>query len=184
MILILYWCGDRNAILIAIRVSGYGAEYPVKISCPECEEQFEHSFDLSKLEVKRLNAQPLRENLNLFEYITKSGIKIHFKLLTGQDELNISREQEKIKKVIKSQIDKTVTTRLFHSIISINGEEDRNKVNRMSRNLRAGDARSFRNYVDKIEPGVKMKQMVKCPHCQEESEVNIPLGISFLYPDF
>ena len=38
--------GDRNAILIAARVSGYGNEYNTTVACPACGTTQEYSFDL------------------------------------------------------------------------------------------------------------------------------------------
>ena len=40
--------GDKNAILIGIRVTGYGSEYSAKITCPHCNKEYEtYSVDLS-----------------------------------------------------------------------------------------------------------------------------------------
>jgi len=38
--------GDKNAIIIATRVSGYGAEYATKVTCPSCNNTEKYSFDL------------------------------------------------------------------------------------------------------------------------------------------
>ena len=67
--------------------------------------------------------------------------------------------------------------------MAINGETDRQKLSYIINNMRAGDSRALRRYIDKVEPGVEMKQEVSCPHCSDQSEVNIPLGISFFWPD-
>ena len=129
---------------------GYGPEYSVKISCPACTEEFEHTFDLSRLTIKRLGTKPLKENENLFEYILPmSKLKVCFRLLNGADELDISKEGDK-KKKLGQLIDTSGTSRLFRSVISINGETDRGKISRIIHNLRAGDAKALRNYINKI----------------------------------
>jgi len=176
--------GDRNAVLIAIRITGYGADYSVKIGCPSCDEEFDNSFDLSQLEIKPIGASPVAPNTNIFEYILPlSGMKVNFKLFTGKDETEMSRTAEK-KKKLQTQIDNSVTSRLCNSIVSINGNSDRNLISKLINNMRAGDSRALRKYMDQIEPGINMKQTVTCPHCNEESEVDIPLGVSFFWPDF
>ena len=38
--------GDKNAIVVVIRVSGYGNEYNTQVSCPACDTTQEYSFDL------------------------------------------------------------------------------------------------------------------------------------------
>jgi len=175
--------GDRNAILICLRCSGYGVNYDVKITCPDCGDDFDQTFDLSKLPIKPIGAQPLQNNVNLFEYgLPMSGLKVHFKLLTGKDELEMSQQQEREKKVLKNQTEKSITTRMFYSIVSINGETDRGKLLRIINNLRAGDSRAFRNYMNEIEPDVKMEQIAKCPKCGD-LKVDVPLSINFFYPD-
>ena len=32
--------GDRNALVFAIRITGYGHEYDATVECPECDEDF------------------------------------------------------------------------------------------------------------------------------------------------
>jgi hypothetical protein len=175
--------GDRNAILIGIRVTGYGAEYSAKIQCPECDEQFENEFTLSGLEMRGLGAAPLQPNTNLFEFtlpVTKQVV--HFKLLTGAEEAAMS-EEEKRRKKIGQQVESSVTSRLVKSVVSIGGETDMAKLVRKITNMPARDSRALRNYMSKIEPGIQMKQFAKCSHCGEQSEVDIPLGISFFWPD-
>jgi hypothetical protein len=39
--------GDRNAILIAARVSGYGNDYTTKVTCPSCTATQDFIFDLN-----------------------------------------------------------------------------------------------------------------------------------------
>lgn len=58
--------GDRNALLVAIRIIGYGSEYTTKIRCPECDEQFNYGFQLDNLSIKRLQVEPSEPNKNLF----------------------------------------------------------------------------------------------------------------------
>ena len=52
--------GDRNAILIALRITGYGSDYELELSCPECSKTSKNTFDLSSLKIKRLEVDPPR----------------------------------------------------------------------------------------------------------------------------
>ena len=47
----------------------------------------------------------------------------------------------------------------------------------------ARDSLSLRKHIDKHEPGIEMKNWMECPMCGEESEVRMPLGASFFWPD-
>lgn len=175
--------GDRNALLIAIRVTGYGAEYSVKITCPECNEESDHTFSLSNLKIKRLSATPLRPNENLFSYrLPVSGQEVLFKLLTGKDEDEVSKTVEK-KKKLGGQIENYITLRLFQAVQSINGETDKQKLSYIINNLRAADSRALRKHIFDIAPNVDMKQSYSCVKCGEESEVEVPLGLNFFWPD-
>ena len=39
--------GDRNAIMTALRITGYGSEYKVEVDCPACGERSKQDFNLS-----------------------------------------------------------------------------------------------------------------------------------------
>jgi predicted RNA-binding Zn-ribbon protein involved in translation (DUF1610 family) len=174
--------GDRNAALVAIRITGYGQEYKVEIECPACGEKCKHEFDLARLPVKRLGAEPRVPNSNEFVFrLSVSKAEVVFKLLTGADERELSLILERIKK-ISGGLESAVTTRLTQQIISIGGETDRTKLAGMIRNLPARDSRDLRTYVDKISPGVDMNQAFKCDSCGEESEVDVPMGTEFFWP--
>jgi len=175
--------GDRNALLISIRVSGYGPNYKVSVNCPHCEELFDFDFDLSSLPIKNLSVEPLQENTNVFEFVLPLSKKVVlFKLLTGKDELELMKELERKKKTLKSQISNSFTARIFKSILSIDGIEDRAKLANMVSNMLAGDSIALTNYMKEIEPEVSMKQFGTCPHCGEEEEFDMPLEANFFFP--
>lgn len=175
--------GDRNAIMVALRVTGYGSEYKVEVDCPACSERAKHSFDLGALPVKRLDIDPVALGQNVFEAnlpITKA--KVRFKLLTGQDEQEIMTASERRKKQ-GQRADNLVTERLKYSIVSANGISDRTKLEMMIKNLPARDSLFLRKFIDANEPGIEMKAWMDCPSCLEHSEVRLPLGAAFFWPD-
>jgi len=175
--------GDRNGIMTAIRITGYGAEYSVDVECPECNERSKQDFDLANLPINALKLDPLVPGENIFEFtlpLTKKSV--HFKFLTGRDEQEISiiAERKKKKGIVN---DNSVTTRLKHSIISIAGITDKNKINLFIGNMPARDSLALRKFIDKQEPGIDMKAWMECPHCMASSEVRLPMGASFFWPD-
>jgi hypothetical protein len=175
--------GDRNAVMVALRVTGYGAGYTAEVTCPECDENSKQEFSLLELPIKRLDSHPVNAGENLFEFhlpVTKK--KAHFKLLTGRDEQEIATIVERMKKQ-GQKTDSLVTTRLLHSVVSIDGITDRNKVQAFVRNMPAGDSLALRKHMDRIEPGIEMKAWMECQHCSESSEVRLPMGASFFWPD-
>jgi len=174
--------GDRNALMVAVRITGYGAEYTAEVSCPECEAKSQQVFNLAELPVKRLEIDPVAEGQNLFEFVlphTKK--KVLFKFTTGKDEEELTVIQEKQKK-LGLKTDSTVTTALQQAIVSVDGIEDRAKINNFIKAMPARDSLALRNHIRQNEPGLTMKQDMTCPECGHSEEVNMPLGVSFLWP--
>jgi len=176
--------GDRNAVLVSIRVSGYGPGYETKIECPECNEGFEHNFDLSNIPVAPLEAEPEVPGLNQFTFtLPMSKKSVRFKLLTGAQERELSTIQERSKKAHGiGAMENNVTLRIFHQVVSIDGEADRGKLQRLVMTMPAGDSRALRKYIDKLSPGLDMTSFVTCPGCGTESEVDMPIGAEFFWP--
>ena len=91
--------GDRNALMVALRITGYGVEYKVEIDCPACGERSKHNFNLGELPIKRLECRPVAEGTNVFESdLPVSKAKVRWKLLTGHDEQEIIQMTERRKK--------------------------------------------------------------------------------------
>lgn len=174
--------GDRNAILVAIRITGYGPEYNVQVGCPVCGENVKHEFDLSQLEIKRLDAQPIRVGENLFSFtLPVSKKQVEFKLMTAEDEREVATILDRTKK-LGAGTEATVTTRLLQSLVNVGGETDRSKLAQIVRNLPARDSRDLRIYIERISPGIEMVQSFTCSSCGEESEVEVPMGTEFFWP--
>ena len=111
--------GDKDAIMIAARVLGYGSDYSFTYRGEEI------TVDLSKIKDKPLSAKPIEEGKNEFEFILpKSKTKLTFKLLTHGDELNLKKELDGLKKVDKI-ITRDLSTRLKYTILSVDGDYEK-----------------------------------------------------------
>lgn len=180
--------GDRNAIMVGLRVSGYGQEYNVEVRCPACSEQSRQGFDLAKLPIQRLGIEPMTPGTNLFEWklpVTKR--RIHFKFLTGVDEEELSTVQDRQRKAgLSSDSSNLITQGLKAVIVAIEHEgemvDDRTVIDRFVRYMPAFDSKAFRKYMSDNEPSVVMKGNMVCPFCAESSEVDMPLGADFFWP--
>ncbi|MDO8661331.1 MAG: hypothetical protein Q7K43_05565, partial [Candidatus Woesearchaeota archaeon] len=106
--------------------------------------------------------------------------EIVFRYLTGRDEHEINAALEKTRK--HSDLESIVTTRLIHSIISIDGIEERSRIAQGVRNMPASDALALREYMGDNEPRVDMVSEVPCTSCDWEGELDMPLDVSFFWP--
>lgn len=179
--------GDRNALVVAIRVTGYGQEYDAEIECSECGTKTNQTFDLAEMPIRRLMIDPVAEGQNLFEYVLPfSKKRVQFKFLTGKDEeeiVTIQDRQRKLSMATSAAGTAIVTTNLLYSIVSVDGVTDRQKITGFVRNVMpARDSLALRTYIRENEPGILMKQDVTCGNCGRTEEVSMPLGVKFLWP--
>jgi hypothetical protein len=166
--------GDKNAIMVAARILGYGSDYSFEYNG---EPQ---AIDLSTLENKPLNKELFSSRVNEFTFtLPKSKNTIIFKLLTHKDEQDISRELEGLKKINKDASPE-LTTRLKYMIISVEGSRDKKDIRNFVDNyLLAQDSRALREYVKEIQPDVDLTFFPS----NGDDRVNIPIGVSFFWPD-
>ena len=61
--------------------------------------------------------------------------------------------------------------------------EDRTRIGQFARGMPAKDSLAIRRFLRENEPTIVFKQSVTCPHCENEEEVTVPMGVSFLWPD-
>jgi len=167
--------GDKNAIMVASRILGYGSEYTFNYLGES------HTIDLSTLENKEIEEELYSKNINEFEFtLPKSGNVVTFKLLTHKDEQEINRELESLKKINKDSSPE-LTTRLKYLIISINGEKEKKTIREFVDNyLLAQDSRALREYIRRIQPDVDLTFFPD----GSSDRINIPIGVSFFWPDF
>jgi len=186
--------GDRNALMVAARASGYGAAYEARVKCSAdgCGFENVHTFDLSQLDIKRLELTPVSPGMNLFEFqFPKCKLNVRFKFFTARDELeasNIRDREEKAGIAKDDNVTKTVL-RVIRAVQNKNGDwiensgEGRTKIEALVSNLlSAEDATALRLHVKENEPGINMKQEYTCSKCGNAEEVEIPIGTTFLWP--
>jgi len=140
--------GDRTALMVALRITGYGADYTTDVVCPACSTTGTYEFDLSTLPIKRLEVEPVESGENLFEVVlpvTKKSVRIKF--LTGHDESEMLIINERKKKKGMST-DSSVTDRLSRVIQSVDSITDKNKIAFFVKNLPVRDSLALRRFLD------------------------------------
>lgn len=175
--------GDRNALMVAIRILGYGASYEASMECPSCQVKNEINFDLNQLEIKPLDLTPSVIGENIFAFqLPQTKATVEFKFLSGKDEEEILAVMDNRKKK-GIQVDNAITMRLQHSILSVNGITDRNKISKFIGIMPAYDSNMLRQYIDKHEPKIDMSYFFECSQCEHTEETVLPLGPTFFWPN-
>jgi hypothetical protein len=167
--------GDKNAILIAARILGYGKDYAFTYKGEDVVA------DLSTLDNKVIDETLFTKGKNEFTFkVPSTSDIITFKLLTHGDELSMDRELAGLKKINQSP---EVSMRLKYTILSINGNNDPKNVREyVDTYLLARDARALREYIKTIQPDVNLTTSIETLNGLVE-EVNIPIGLNFFWPD-
>jgi hypothetical protein len=176
--------GDRNAIMLWLRSTGYGSEYNITLSDPNDPEyaEFQATVDLDKLPMKPLGAKP--DENGQFDFVLPiGGDTIKFRLLTVGDVEDIELHLEEMDEQLVDISSYTLKKQIVAFIKK--GEEivtDVNEVNKYAERIRLGDVRHFRQYIEKIESGMDMNLTIGTPG-GGSVKTFLPLNTSFFWPD-
>ena len=179
------YIGDKNAILVAARITGYGGEYTTRTTCPGCTEASDFSFDLEELRTYRADDWAdfdIKEHADDRFLITLPQTKVtaEVRLLTSKDEIYLSKLTANKKK--KKLPETTMTDLLRMFVVSVNGYTDPKSIQAFIDGLPAKDSRYLRSAYEKVIPNVDMTQLFSCESCGFEQEVTVPFTADFFWP--
>jgi hypothetical protein len=168
--------GDKNAIMVASRILGYGKEYSFTYDGKE------HTMDLSTLEPVKLDFSKLTKGINEFNFeLPHSKRNITFKLLNGIDENQIEGELKARTKISKDYVGE-LTTRLKGMVTSVDGKREKTYINNFVDNeFLSRDSLVFREYLGKFTPDVDMNTTIVNAD-GEEMVVGVPVTLRFFWP--
>ena len=182
--------GDKNALTIAARITGYGAEYATRVTCPACgsAQEFEFDLEIHSTVGAAFNREELNESIDEVEFtenntfiltLPKSGHKVELKMLTGEDETKLQKYQNSKTKKDDSS---TLTDTLKSIIISVAGHKDRNSINGFVEVMPALDSRYLRNIYQKLVPNIDLTQEFSCNSCGHTQDLEVPVTTDFFWP--
>ena len=165
--------GDKNALMVAARVLGYGKDYDFVY------DDESYVVDLSTIENKVFDESLIKKGTNEFSYtLPNSGNLVTFKILTAGDDKKIDAELAGLKKINKDSSPE-LTTRLKYIITSVNGDREAKTIREFVDNhLLARDSRLLREYIRQVQPDVDLTFTTT-----SGEEVAIPVNLSFFWPD-
>lgn len=186
--------GDRNALMVWIRLVGYGASYEAEFTCPQCSTKQNFDFDLSALAINEPGHEPVQEGVPEFEFtLPKLGRRIRFRISTVQDERNASEMQKQAERLKKTRginiaENNLATNSLKYVVTAVEGKEgnfitDRQALARFVDYIPARDAHALRDFMRQCQPDVDMGHWVECSECGHEGRITMPIGQTFFWPD-
>jgi hypothetical protein len=171
--------GDRNAIIVAARVSGYGNDYSTNITCPSCSTKQDYTFDLNSASVVHgETSEELMVTDNRDGTITcvlpKTQATLVIRLVTGKEE----------RKLLSTTSDQgLVSTQLESVIVSVNGDSSPQAIQYASQNLPSFDSRHLRMILKDATPNIDLTQTFSCSSCEYTQQMEVPLTADFFWPD-
>ena len=175
--------GDRNAIIIATRVSGYGNMYETKVSCPNCGTKQDYSFDLNQANIyDGADAKDLGVKTNddgTFNItLPRTGVDVQFRLLNGRDEKSFLSGLQSDK---KTKDERNITRQLAAIVVSLNGDTSMQAKQYFIDNVPSIDSRHLRLAYRLSAPNVDLTQHFQCIECSHEQEMEVPLSADFFW---
>ena len=173
--------GDKNAIMLATRILGYGPEYKIEI-LDDNETKQQITVDLGKVQTKDIDFSKLTSD-NRYTFKTSTGNVLIFKLLTHGDEKRIDADVNAMKRLSKDSMGGELTTRYRYMIVSVDGNEDTKSITDFINNkFLSKDTKAFREHLKVIQPDIKMEFDYTDPETGETEVRSIPMGVNFFWP--
>ena len=165
--------GDKNAVMVAARILGYGKDYTFEYSGQE------YTVDLSQIDNKPFDHS--NKGVNEFNYtLPSTGTNITYKILTHGDEQKIQTELDGLKKINKNASPE-LSTRLKYMITSVGGDRETKTIREfVDKYLLARDSRELRKHIKETQPDVDLTFFPD----GNTDRVDIPIGVKFFWPDF
>lgn len=183
---------DRAAILISVRKTGLGVEYPVVMPCPSCltknnidsnldsdvvvNESQKHWNDVG---VEKVDDDKFSYTMDMRGF----SAEIVFKLMSGIDENELFKNSEQAKK--QKGHETNFTDKLKQIVVSVNGNTEKKYVHRFCEVMPYMFAQDLLKVYRSIAPSVKIKTHMDCKNsdCEFSGLVEVPITKNFFWPE-
>ena len=175
---------DRNAILVAARISAYGQNYDTQVNCPSCNTKVKTTFDLYEKIFKEDEDQQEEDlktdDSGLFAVdLPVSKWKVVCRALNGYDEKNFIRISESKKN--SSGGDSLLMEQLKSMIVSVQNVQDKELILRAIEAMPAADSKYLRKVYSKYVKSVDLTKTFNCSSCGYETDMEVPLTADFFW---
>jgi hypothetical protein len=174
--------GDKNAIMLAARILGYGPQYVVQIT-DEMGESNDVTVDVGKVKTKEIDFDKLSRE-NRYKFTTSTGVELEWRFLTHGDEKKIDVDVKAMQRLNKaSDTSSELTTRYRYMITSVNGDSSTSAITKfINTQFLTRDTRDFRKYINSLQPDINMEFEYENPNTGVVEVKPIPMGVGFFWP--
>ena len=187
--------GDKNAIMVYTRMYAYGAEYETNVTCPNCGAHTKHEFNLETHRLRHPDDEETDDDGNAMSKdwdrtakgtflvtLPKTQVKAELRLLTGKDERLLANAIQRKRRGKSGAKDPSLVDQMKRFIVSLNSVTDEVQINEFIRHMPALDSRYLRSVYALLTPGMDLSQEFVCPHCDYETEMEVPFTAEFFWP--
>ena len=181
--------GDKNAIMVAARVLGYGKDYDVEIDDPTSPGiKQKETIDLTQFEnIEYDGSNQIELNKNEFKFtLPNSKREVTFIAMTESKERKVKHQIEAAQKAgrkIKDLTSKDLTIRLKNMILSVDGEYDQTVINQFVDNeLFAVDSKALRAHMNSVVPDIDLNYEFISEETGERRDMLLPMEVGFFWP--
>jgi hypothetical protein len=178
--------GDKNALVYATRITGFGSSYTTEITCPACTTTTEYEFDLEesytlkKVPEEIENVTPTTRGTFVVETLPQTQAEVEIKLLSSDDESHRmknadSKEQNNISYSFVKEYMKSY-------IVAVNKEQSTSYIDSFLQNAPSSDTRYLRKIINIITPNASLTHNYDCQDCGVETALEVPLRAEFFWP--
>jgi|TARA_B100000902_G_scaffold304185_1_gene292392 hypothetical protein len=175
--------GDRNAVIINARASGFGHLYNTNVKCPACGAGNKRTFDLTQPVVYNgddwddFDIVETDRGTYIFT-LPSTNFKVEVRLLKGRDE-------KEIFKMVQSAKGETamVTKQLRMYIVSVEGHTNPNIIKHFVESIPMSQTNHIKDAYKAISPDLKIMRDFECDSCMHEQELEVSLGTDFFWPN-
>ena len=173
--------GDRLAILIYLRTT-MEQFYKVQLEDPNTGLPFEYDIDLSQMVMKDMEHLPNQEGCFDFK-LPKSGRRVTFRLMTGEDEVIIKAREKQEQNLRKNNESMGRVFKFEQLIVGIEGinPQDKLAMSQFIKNMPIMDSRKLSKYIDDVTPTIDLEIEVPTPS-GGNFRTYLPITTEFLYP--
>ena len=173
--------GDRNAIMVAARITAYGPGYDLGVVCTTCNKVSDYTFDLTKSKLtekcfseehlKMINCHFNKEKYSYEVSLPNSKVLVGLRLLTGEDIADTLDIEDNL-----------VTGILSQFIVSVNHDYTPAVIKNFIQDMPAGDSKFLRDRYTQLVPNIDLAQDFFCKHCGASEDQEVPLSAEFFWP--